>query len=126
MTASRSAAAPVPSFAPEVDWRNHNGNHVTPIKDQGFCGSCVSFCTTAMVESMASIEKGELLDLSEADLHFCSSHGENCDGWWPNEAFDQVRMRVCPMEPVSHIAAHSILRHRTQSVLSVQTGMLAP
>src|SRR5215472_17871861 len=68
-----SAGAP-PNFAPAVDWRNRNGNHVTPVKDQGGCGSCVSFCTVAVVESMASIEDGQLLDLSEADLHFCSAH----------------------------------------------------
>lgn len=98
MTAKPTALAQPPSFAPEVDWRNHNGNHVTPVKDQGACGSCVSFGTTALVESMASIEKGELLDLSEADLHFCSSHGANCDGWWPYVAIEQVKLRGIPDE----------------------------
>src|SRR4026207_10145 len=98
MTASRTARAAAPGYAPEVDWRNHNGNHVTPVKDQGYCGSCVSFGTTATVESIASIEKGQLLDLSEADLHFCSSHGENCDGWWPQQAIDQVKTRGIPDE----------------------------
>lgn len=91
-------AAVAPTFAPEVDWRNRNGNHVTPVKDQGFCGSCVSFGTTATVESMASIEKGELLDLSEADLHFCSSHGANCDGWWLLDALDEIKTRGVPDE----------------------------
>src|SRR6266511_2911597 len=98
MTRSKAIAEPAPTFAPEVDWRNHNGNHVTPVKDQGGCGSCVSFGTTALVESMASIEKGELLDLSEADLHFCSSHGANCDGWWPYVAIEQVKLRGIPDE----------------------------
>src|ERR1700682_374770 len=51
-----AAAAPVVGFAPAVDWRNRNGNHVTSVKDQGGCGSCVSFCTVAVTESMASIE----------------------------------------------------------------------
>ena len=85
-------------FAPEVDWRNHNGNHVTPVKDQKFCGSCVSFGMTATVESMASIEKGELLNLSEADLHFCSRHGPNCDGWWPYDAAEELKTRGVPDE----------------------------
>jgi len=92
-----NAGAPVTaSFAPAVDWRNRNGNHVTPVKNQGGCGSCVSFCTVAVTESMASIEKGQLLDLSEADQHFCSSHGANCGGWWHPEAFNQIKSRgVC-------------------------------
>ena len=35
---SSQAAAPTftaPAFAPEIDWRNHLGNHVTPVRDQG-------------------------------------------------------------------------------------------
>jgi hypothetical protein len=98
--AMRPSAAAAPNFAQAIDWRNHNGNgsHVTPVKDQGACGSCVSFCTAATVESMASIEKGRLLDLAEADLHFCSSHGASCGGWWPDEAIEQVRTRGIPDE----------------------------
>ena len=60
-----------------------NGNHVTPVKDQGNCGSCVSFCSCGLVESMSSIEQHQLLDLSEADLHFCSSHGPSCGDGGP-------------------------------------------
>jgi hypothetical protein len=76
-TATAEITAGGASFAPSVDWRNRNGNHVTPVRHQGGCGSCVSFCTVAVTESMASIEKGQLLDLSEADQHFCSNHGAN-------------------------------------------------
>jgi C1A family cysteine protease len=92
------ASAVLPSYAPEVDWRNHNGNHVTPVKDQGACGSCVSFGCSALTESMASIERGQLMDLSEADLHFCSSHGPTCYGWWPDDALDEVKRRGIPDE----------------------------
>ncbi|MCC6725138.1 MAG: hypothetical protein IT258_11555, partial [Saprospiraceae bacterium] len=95
-TASSRAPGEIAEFAPAVDWRNRNGNHVTPVKHQGGCGSCVSFCTVAVTESMASIEKGQLLDLSEADQHFCSSHGPNCGGWWHDAAFQQIKNRgVC-------------------------------
>ncbi len=86
-------AGPAPAFAPAVDWRSHNGNHVTSVKDQKHCGSCVSFCCTAVVESMASIEKGQLLDLSEADSHFCSSHGANCGGWNADACLEQIKTR---------------------------------
>lgn len=74
------ARAVAPNFAQEVDWRNRNGSFVTSVKDQAGCGSCVSFCTVATVESMALIELRQQLDLSEADLHFCSDHGANCNG----------------------------------------------
>jgi len=88
-----AAAAAPPAFAPAVDWRNHNGNHVTSVKDQKNCGSCVSFCCTGLVESMASIERGQLLDLSEADSHFCSSHGASCGGWNANDCLEQIKVR---------------------------------
>ena len=48
-----------------VDWRNYNGlNGVTPITDQGGCGSCVAFGTTATLESMVLVEHNVALDLS--------------------------------------------------------------
>ena len=62
-------SAATPGFSTEKDWRTTN--NVTPVKDQGNCGSCVSFGTIAVVESMLSIEKNETYDLSEGDCHFC-------------------------------------------------------
>jgi hypothetical protein len=89
-----AAALPGPAaFAPAVDWRNRNGNHVTPVKDQMRCGSCVSFCCAGVVESMASIELGQLLDLSEADSHFNSSHGASCGGWNADACLEQIKQR---------------------------------
>lgn len=101
-----AAGAAAPAFAPAVDWRNRNGNHVTPVKDQRVCGSCVSFCCTALVESMASIERGQLLDLSEADAHFCSSHGASCGGWNAGDCLEQIRTRgVLPDALAPYMAA---------------------
>lgn len=88
-----ASAAPPAAFAPAVDWRNFNGNHVTSVKDQQRCGACVSFACTAVVESMASIEHNQLLDLSEADSHFNSSHGPSCGGWNADACFDQIENR---------------------------------
>ena len=88
-----AGAAVAAAFAPAVDWRNHNGSHVTSVKDQKACGSCVSFACTALVESMASIEHGQLLDLSEADSHFCSSHGAGCGGWNADDCLQQIKLR---------------------------------
>lgn len=76
------------SNPPRIDWRYHNGrNFVTSVKDQAKCGSCVAFGSLAAMESRIVIEKNRLLDLSEADAFFCSSHGANCKGWWPYSLF---------------------------------------
>ncbi|SDB93702.1 Repeat of unknown function [Raineyella antarctica] len=91
-TASAPPAGAV-TFDPAVDWRNKGGNHVTSVKDQKYCGSCVSFGCTALVESMASIELGALLDLSEADSHFNSAHGPSCGGWNTPACLEEIRLR---------------------------------
>lgn len=88
------------------DWRSHPGV-VGPVRDQGYCGSCVSFATTGLVGAQADIELGvNSLHLSEADLHFCSSHGANCFGWNNHDALDQVRTRgVLPASAFGYMAA---------------------
>jgi C1A family cysteine protease len=75
------------------DLRNvGGGNYITPIKNQGGCGSCVAFGTTATVESTLRVQRGDpnlAVDLSEAHLFFCHARarGRNCStGWWPEEA----------------------------------------
>jgi len=46
-----------------VDWRTA-GEFVSPVKNQGHCGSCWAFATTAVVESHAAINSGKLVILS--------------------------------------------------------------
>ncbi|MEI8410748.1 MULTISPECIES: C1 family peptidase [unclassified Kribbella] len=98
--ASRSrVATAIQNLPAAVDWRDIGGrNHVSPVKDQGGCGSCVSFCVCATIESTVSIAVGETVDLSEADLHFCSAHGASCGGWWPSSALDEAKRRGLPLE----------------------------
>lgn len=93
------AFAAIVGLPAQFDWRNVNGhNHVSPVKNQANCGSCVSFCVCATIESTVSIVGGGLVDLSEADLHFCSSHGANCGGWWPSNALAEATRRGVPPE----------------------------
>jgi C1A family cysteine protease len=87
-------AFPGASFDKVVDWRNRNGkNFVSPVKDQGGCGACVSFAVAGLVESMALIEKGVVLDLSESDLAFCGSHPSDCGAWGEGGALNDMKSR---------------------------------
>ncbi len=75
-------AALLPSH---FDWRNVNGkNYVTPVRDQGQCGSCWAFSSVAALESHTIIELNTPdtdLDLSEQALVSCLGLG-SCDGGW--------------------------------------------
>lgn len=72
---------------------------MTLIRDQGSCGSCVAFGTTATVEAQVRVQNGNPnypIDLSEAHLFFCHARerGANCStGWWPKEAFDAYKSK---------------------------------
>jgi len=61
-----------------VDWRQKNA--VNTVQDQGRCGSCWAFSTTAAVEGAHAIKTGKLLKLSESQLVDCDKGDDGCDG----------------------------------------------
>ena len=63
------------ALADEVDWVAKGA--VTPIKDQGRCGSCWAFSTTGSLEGAYQIASGKLVSLSEEDLVQCDHNGDN-------------------------------------------------
>lgn len=85
-TTSTSYTGTTGTAPASLDWRNFNGyNYVTPIRDQGNCGSCWAFSTTAALESNVMITKGASLNLSEQVLVSCSGAG-SCGGGYIDQA----------------------------------------
>jgi C1A family cysteine protease len=92
---TRAEKAGVGAAPTSFDWRNVNGqNFISPIKDQGACGSCVAFGTNAAIDAAMRIavnlpltapHADFLQDLSEAQLFYCG--GGTCSyGWYAHLA----------------------------------------
>jgi C1A family cysteine protease len=97
------------AYPASYDWRSYGV--VNPVKNQGNCGSCYSFSTTAVMESNYAIYHGTLWNLSEQQIVDCSSGYGNggCDGGWYYWGWDYAHVT-----PVATTAAYPYVSGTTQ------------
>lgn len=78
----------------DIDWIA--AGKVSPVKDQGYCGSCYSFTAMTVLESMIAIANDtEPKHLAEQQIVDCGQYWDNvenyyqfgCSGGWPGESW---------------------------------------
>lgn len=90
------------SLAEEVDWTL---TAVTPVKNQGQCGSCWAFSTTGALEGLYYLENKELVSFSEQQLMDCSKLNHGCEGGDMNFAFRYTEShQLCSEEEYQYLA----------------------
>ncbi len=95
---------PTPALPRKWDWRNATvggvtGDFMSPVRNQGKCGSCVSFATAASFEGTLAAASGTpRLDANVSEQDIFINIG-SCDyGSWPSSGMSHVTQEGVPDE----------------------------
>ncbi|MBN3316380.1 CATK protein, partial [Atractosteus spatula] len=71
-----------------IDYRA--SGYVTPVEDQGICGSCWAYSATGALEAQWKKKTGHLIPLSKQQLIDCTAGIKGCTGGWASLAYDYI------------------------------------
>jgi len=71
-----------------VDW---TGIYTTPVKNQGYCGSCWAFSATEQIESDSMRTLSTSYILSPEQIVDCDKSSLGCSGGWTEHAYNYVK-----------------------------------
>jgi len=97
-------------LASSIDWRSRGA--VTPIKNQGQCGSCWAFSSTGAMEGAWFLATGKLLSFSEQQFVDCAKfrYGDmGCNGGLQMHAFTYAKSNaVCTEDSYPYTGKNSL------------------
>lgn len=108
-------------IADKVNWTAAGA--VTPVKNQGPCGSCWAFSGVQSLEGLHFLNTSKLIELSEQQLLDCDEEDFNCGGGWVHKGLEYTAKNgIHTEQDYPYLAKKDTCKHNLTTALRVNTG----